>query len=400
MSRERVNEWALLRGFAFLAVVMQHSIGEYIYRSGSIQADSIMLGMLYHFTRFGTLTFVFLAGAILFYQYGDGRKYRLVIVKRIGDIYIPFVVWTIIYWIVMQLIFNVSLFRADSLQDIVQQLFAPTNGYHLWFVIMIFQFYLLFPFFRWLGKQFQTRLLDNRSPQEQQKHIVVMLIIIGILYGWLMWLCYYAMPTWNVQGIWKIILDHRTSEFIFYFFYFVLGGICGSAIQRWRAIILKILPWTVFSFLIMYIWLGYDLLRFDPVAINLNVSTYLKPTTFLAVLSHMLLMYGLALLLVERQGVIVRFLQWCGRYSFGGYLSHALILMGVSYFTRQITVPGLNLLLTILTFMIVAPTAIALTSGLSRLPGGQWLTGSAGKKGKHLLRSHASRPQSTLPQDS
>lgn len=400
MSRERVNEWALLRGFAFLAVVMQHSIGEYIYRSGSIQADSIMLGMLYHFTRFGTLTFVFLAGAILFYQYGDGRKYRSVIVKRIGDIYIPFVVWTIIYWIVMQLIFNVPLFRADSLQDIVQQLFAPTNGYHLWFVIMIFQFYLLFPLFRWLGKQFQTRLLDNRSPQEQQKHIVVMLIIIGILYGWLMWLCYYAMPTWNVQGIWKIILDHRTSEFVFYFFYFILGGICGSAIQRWRAIILKILPWTVFSFLIMYIWLGYDLLRFDPVAINLNVSTYLKPTTFLAVLSHMLLMYGLALLLVERQGVIVRFLQWCGRYSFGGYLSHALILMGVSYFTRQITAPGLNLLLTILTFMIVAPTAIALTSGLSRLPGGQWLTGSAGKKGKHSLRSHASRPQSTLPQDS
>lgn len=400
MSRERVNEWALLRGFAFLAVVMQHSIGEYIYRSGSIQADSIMLGMLYHFTRFGTLTFVFLAGAILFYQYGDGRKYRSVIVKRIGDIYIPFVVWTIIYWIVMQLIFNVPLFRADSLQDIVQQLFAPTNGYHLWFVIMIFQFYLLFPLFRWLGKQFQARLLENRSPQEQQKHIVVMLIIIGILYGWLMWLCYYAMPTWNVQGIWRIILDHRTSEFIFYFFYFILGGICGSAIQRWRAIILKILPWTVFSFLIMYIWLGYDLLRFDPVAINLNVSTYLKPTTFLAVLSHMLLMYGLALLLVERQGVIVRFLQWCGRYSFGGYLSHALILMGVSYFTRQITAPGLNLLLTILTFMIVAPTAIALTSGLSRLPGGQWLTGSAGKKGKHSLRSHASRPQSTLPQDS
>lgn len=400
MSRERINEWALLRGFAFLAVVMQHSIGEYIYRSGSIQADSIMLGMLYHFTRFGTLTFVFLAGAILFYQYGDGRKYRSVIVKRIGDIYIPFVVWTIIYWIVMQFIFNMPLFRADSWQDIVQQLFVPTNGYHLWFVIMIFQFYLLFPLFRWLGKQFRTRLLDNRSPQEQQKHIVVMLIIIGIIYGWLMWLCYYAMPTWNVQGIWKIILDHRTSEFIFYFFYFVLGGICGSAIQRWRAIMLKILPWTVFSFLIMYMWLGYDLLRFDPVAINLNVSTYLKPTTFLAVLSHMLLMYGLALLLAERQGVIVRFLQWCGRYSFGGYLSHALILMGVSYFTRQITAPGLNLLLTILTFMIVAPTAIALTSGLSRLPGGQWLTGSAGKKGKHSLRSHASRPQSTLPQDS
>lgn len=400
MSKERINEWALLRGFAFLAVVMQHSIGEYIYRSGIIQADSIMLGMLYHFTRFGTLTFVFLAGAILFYQYGDGRPYRSVIFRRIGDIYIPFVVWTIIYWIVMQWIFKVPLLRADSVQDIVGQLFAPTNGYHLWFVIMIFQFYLLFPLFRWLGKQFGTHVLAHRSSKQQQQRIIIMLVVIGIVYGWIMWLCYYAMPTWTVEGIWKIALEHRTSEFIFYFFYFVLGGICGSAIQRWRAVMLKILPWTALAFGIMYIWLGYDLLRFDPVAINLNVSTYLKPTTFIAVVSHMLLMYGLALILVERKGVIVRFLQWCGRYSFGGYLSHALILMGVSYFTRQITTPGLNLIMTILTFMVVAPTAIALTSFLSRLPGGQWLTGSAGKKSKPAIPSHATRPSSTLPQDS
>lgn len=399
MSKERVDEWALLRGFAFLAVVMQHSIGEYIYRSSSIQADSIMLGMLYHFTRFGTLTFVFLAGAILFYQYGDGRSYRSVIFRRIGDIYVPFVVWTLIYWLVMQWIEHRPLLRADSLQDIVQQLFVPTNGYHLWFVIMIFQFYLLFPLFRWCSQKFRAGLLDHRPLREQQRHIVIFLVAIGIIYGWMMWLCYYAMPHWNVQGIWKMIVDHRTSEFIFYFFYFVLGGICGSAIHRWRSIMLKILPWTALSFLMMYIWLGYDLVGYDPVAINLNISTYLKPTTFVAVVSHILLMYGLVLLLAQRGGNIVRFLKWCGRYSFGGYLSHALILMGVSFFTRQITMPGINLPLTILTFMVVAPSAIGLTSLLSRLPGGQWLTGSAGKKGNKAIKVSSSNSTKPVSQD-
>lgn len=397
MTKERIDEWALLRGMCFLAVVMQHSIGEYIYRSDIVPADSIMLGMLYHFTRFGTLTFVFLAGAILFYQYGQGRPYRPVLRKRIGDIYVPFVIWTLIYWVTVQLADHQPIVQKGSWRLIIEQLFAPTNGYHLWFVIMIFQFYLLFPAFRWLAMQFRAKALAHRTPEEQRKRVITLLAVLAVLYGWLMYLCYYVFPQWTLTGIGQTLLEHRVNEFPFYFFYFVLGAVCGSAIQTWRETVLKLLPWSSLVFLGMYIWLGYDLLKHSTDAINLNVSTYLKPTTFVIVVSHMMLMYGLALLLSRQHNVIVRFLKWCGRYSFGGYLSHALILAGVASFTRKLDLTGYHLPWTLLSFAIVAPAAIMLTSLLSKLPGGHWLTGSAGKKRKPSATSTGtSRP---IPQD-
>ncbi|WP_322907529.1 acyltransferase [Paenibacillus campi] len=395
MTKERINEWSLLRGLCFLAVVMQHSIGEYIYRSDITPPDSIMLGMLYHFTRFGTLTFVFLAGAILFYQYGAGRPYRSVLWKRIGDIYVPFVVWTFIYWLMARLSEHKPLLAADSIGSFLQQLVVPTNGYHLWFVIMIFQFYMLFPAFRWLARQFRTHLLERHTAAEQCRRIVLMLVVLAVAYGWLMWLCYDVFPFWDAGGIVQTLLNYRTSEFVFYFFYFVLGAVCGSAIQVWRNIVLRLLPWTTLVFLGMYIWLGYDLLRHSTEAIDLNVSTYLKPTTFVLVVSQLLLMYGLAILLSQQQHVMTRFLQWCGRYSFGGYLSHALILAGVASWTRRLVLTDMHLPWTFLTFAVVAPAAIALTSLLARLPGGQWLTGSAGKR-KQSKSTQTPSPSSVL----
>ena len=59
MGKPRIEEWTQLRGIAFLAIVMQHNIAEYIYRSDIEQPDSVMLTMIYHLTRFGTPTFVF-----------------------------------------------------------------------------------------------------------------------------------------------------------------------------------------------------------------------------------------------------------------------------------------------------------------------------------------------------
>ena len=58
-KKERIEEVTLLRAFAFLAITMQHCIAEYIYRADILQPDSIMLAMLFDFTRFGTPTFVF-----------------------------------------------------------------------------------------------------------------------------------------------------------------------------------------------------------------------------------------------------------------------------------------------------------------------------------------------------
>lgn len=379
-SLERVDEWGLLRGLSFLAIVMQHSLGEFIYRSDILYPDAVAMALLYHLIRYGTLTFVFLAGAILFYRYGRrDRKYAPVLAKRIGDIYVPFACWTVLYWILTKTLSDQPLFVSSDWPTFLQQLIAPTYGYHLWFVVMIFQFYLFFPLFRAAASGIGRWTGSGHAERTKFGRIGLLLLLLAAAYGWLMYLSYYRMPEWQTSGLWKTLLDYRTYEFPYYAFYFVLGGICGTYLEKWRVFVVKMLPWSTLAFIGMYLWMNLDLLRSSGEQINLNYSTYLKPSSFIAVTVQILMLYGWALLLQKQKGWWTKLLTLCGKYSFGAYLSHAMLLTGVAVLTRDWLFPGWHLLVSVLTALIVAPAALLLCAGLSRLPGGHWLTGGAGR---------------------
>ncbi|WP_172251241.1 acyltransferase [Saccharibacillus deserti] len=380
-SRERVGEWGLLRGLSFLAIALQHSLGEYIYRSDIRYPDAVTLGLLYHFIRYGTLTFVFLAGAILFYQYGrSSRRYGPVLLKRIGDIYVPFACWTLLYWIVVKALSGEVWFQAGDLPHLLQQFVAPTYGYHLWFVVMIFQFYLLFPLFRTAAQGLGSWTGAGSTETSRTRRMLLLMLLLAMAYGWLMYLSYYRMPLWQTDGLWHTLLQYRTYEFPYYLFYFVLGGICGAHIERFRALTLKLLPWSTPAFIAMYVWMNADLLRFSGEQINLNVSTYLKPTSFIAVTVQILMIYGWALLLDKNGGWWKKMLLLCGKYSFGAYLAHAMLLMLIANRTRDLTLTGYHSIAAVFTALVVAAASLLLCAGLSRLPGGRWLTGGAGSK--------------------
>jgi len=379
-SLQRVDEWGLLRGLSFFAIVMQHSLGEFIYRADILYTDAVAIALLYHLIRYGTLTFVFLAGAILFYQYGrSDRRYAPVLVKRIGDIYVPFACWTVLYWILTKTLSHQPLFASGDWPAFLQQFIAPTYGYHLWFVVMIFQFYLFFPLFRAAASGIGRWTGSGNDEHAKFGRIGVLIVLLAIAYGWLMYLSYYRMPEWQTSGLWKTLLDYRTYEFPYYAFYFVLGGICGTYLEKWRAFVLKMLPWSTLAFIGMYIWMNLDLLRSSGEQINLNYSTYLKPSSFIAVTVQILMLYGWALLLQKQGGWWSKLLASCGKYSFGAYLSHAMLLTGIAVLTRNWFFPGWHLLVSVLTALCVAAAALLLCAGLSRIPGGHWLTGGAGR---------------------
>lgn len=379
-TKERIEEVTILRALAFLAVTLQHCIAEYIYRADILPADSIMLAMLFHFTRFGTPTFVFLSGLILFYNYSGKLDYRSFIRKRFGDIFVPFLWWTVIYWVAVDGVIGGKLAQPSAWIGIFPQLLVPTNGYHLWFIIMIFQFYLLFPLFSRAVAFFRDRL--KRHPEgESFGRIAGVSALLGLAYLVLMWASYYRMPDWaaSANGFWSAVISYRSSYFVMYFFYFLLGGICAFGLTRFRKFAIDAAGWAAAAFIGAYIWLGYDVLRFSTERINLQVSTYLKPSTFIIIVCQLLLLYGFALLLRQRQGRLYRMLQFIGRYSFGGFLSHAFVLMLVSLATRSIPLSGAHLPAAVITFLLVASGAIGLTVLLGKLPFGRWLVGSTGR---------------------
>ncbi|MBD2867267.1 acyltransferase [Paenibacillus arenilitoris] len=380
-KKERIEEVTLLRAFAFLAITLQHCIAEYIYRPDIMQADSIMLAMLFHFTRFGTPTFVFLSGLILFYNYSGKLDYRSFIRKRFGDIFVPFLCWTFVYWIAVEGVIGSKLMQPSAWPNIFLQLVKPTNGYHLWFIVMIFQFYLLFPLFSKAVASFRKRL-PLHSEGGAFRMALWASVALCLTYGALLWLSYYKMPGWaaSADGFWAGLITYRSYYFVMYVFYFLIGGVCAFGLARFRAFAADAMGWTTFVFIGAYIWLGYDVLRFSTERMNLQVSNYLKPTTFLIIVSQLLLLYGFALLLQKRKGALYRMLRFIGRHSFGGFLSHAFVLMLASAVTRPMTLSGAHLPAALITFVLVAAGAIGLASLLGKLPFGRWLVGPAGRR--------------------
>ena len=113
---------------------------------------------------------------MLFYHHRNTKpEYPRFIRKRFGDIYMPFVVWTLIYWLSVR-IFTPAFWLAGipDFRSLIRELFIPQTGYHLWFVIMVFQFYILFPLF-WTGAKAIQRRIQNTS------RFTPMQVIIGLI---------------------------------------------------------------------------------------------------------------------------------------------------------------------------------------------------------------------------
>ena len=99
MPKERVAEWDVVRGIAFLAIVLQHSIGQFANRKDTSLFDAYTLAAVYHLIKFGVPAFVLLTGAALVYTYYGKLNYPTFIRKRSIDILLPYLLWTAIYYV-------------------------------------------------------------------------------------------------------------------------------------------------------------------------------------------------------------------------------------------------------------------------------------------------------------
>ncbi|MDR0269380.1 acyltransferase [Paenibacillus sp.] len=379
MGKARIEEWTQLRALAFLSIVMQHSIAEYIYRADIEPADSIMLTMIYHLTRFGTPTFVFLSAVLLFYNYSEKKmNYFKFIRKRLGDVYVPFLIWTVIYWLYVR-VFTPSFWQKGGQEwgTLLKELFIPEIGYHLWFIIMIVQFYIFFPVLAAVFRIVHGRL-EPLNKRNRGRSVFAIMAGTGICYIVLLYLSYYQMGSWaeKLGNPWANLLQYRSYSVLMYGFYFVIGAVCAANIAKWRAWCTKLLPWAGLVFLGMYIRLGSDVLRGSGEAVNLNISTYLKPTTFIIIIAQMLLLYGLLIMMQGRNKTFLRLLSWIGKYSFGGYLVHALIIYLIAKFTRPLELGGSHMMFTLLTFVVTVLVSLMISYALSRMPGSRWIVGA------------------------
>jgi surface polysaccharide O-acyltransferase-like enzyme len=265
--KHRLREIDYLRVFAAFSVIAIHITSGYTVNSRA----AFVLNQV---VRYAVPLFIILSGFAVYHS-GSGRDYSSSGFwrRRLGKILWPYVFWSLFYSLyAWREFFRVSgwgaLLQPDRLLLLSRQLLCGTGYYHLYFLLIIAQLYLLYPWLRrllqkkplsFLGLTFFLTLLSQAGIYLHQIKIIT-LPDIGIPY---------------------------VSLFPLWLFYFVLGMYL-AAVKEWQSFL------RGKGILCVVIWLaGLSLLLVDSSRTKTGDSS-VKPSIMLYSLSAYFFFYGLA----------------------------------------------------------------------------------------------------------
>lgn len=330
-----------LRVLATISVVVLHAAAG-VDRFGKIPADWWWCNnVLNAFGRFAVPVFVMISGHLLLEKY-DGDLFGF-LRKRLSKVFIPFLIWTIIYIIYGSYWTN----KIPGFKEILVFLLRGGGGSssHLWFVYMIIGLYAFTPVLsRWLAKA---------DIKEKTWFIIL----------WFAGSSIYPMIT-RFSGI-HVAFD--LHNFAGYTGYFVLGNLLGkidypeNALKQSLAGMLAGFAITIFG---MYYLSDYSK-RYDSYCYE-----YFSPNIILFAVS-MFIFFKIRL----NEAFLPSILSKLDASSYGIYLSHILCLRILSRnfqinYTFLPPVSGI-LLQSLLVIIICFPVIYI----ISILPKGKWITG-------------------------
>lgn len=145
MDNKRFLEIDLIKIISCLAVIAIHTSARGVTEPAAQETVRNISMFFNGLSNFAVPSFIFLSGLALMLRYGNKPLSILDFVrKRMKSILIPYLFWSFIYFYI-----NVRAgYYAIDLNNILSVIFLGTGEYHLYFVVILFQLYLLFPFLK------------------------------------------------------------------------------------------------------------------------------------------------------------------------------------------------------------------------------------------------------------
>lgn len=285
--KRTISEVSIVRAIACMSVVLLHSIK---FSTGESTEGPVQFGMwtLAGLLSFGTSTFVFISALILAYSYPKDLPkgfYK----KRIQFLFIPFACMAVFYAITS------GIMNDWSIPKLV--VYNMLGAYHGWFVLVIFQFYIL--------HQLYARYIDRFRPMT----VLVVSLIINVGY-----LAFFNLvpPISDNQYVAYIWDRGYWMPFTGWLFYFSLAYYCGKNYQQFLNVLEKYKWWIVAAL---------------PVSIGLIVynnafSSFGFGSKRMDMILFTVVMIFLMFLAFRRVTNIPPVLNLISQYSFGIYLVH------------------------------------------------------------------------------
>lgn len=154
--KQRLDELTLFRAIACLSVLVVHvSAVPFAHPDlGALELE--VFGYLNRAFKFTTPAFIFLSGLMQYYHQWQGNfDFKRFMKKRFGPIFWPYLAAATGYFVILAAFGEYPFTPFEYLK----RLLLGDANYHLYFVVIILQFYLLMPAFLWIFERFNDHLV-------------------------------------------------------------------------------------------------------------------------------------------------------------------------------------------------------------------------------------------------
>jgi probable poly-beta-1,6-N-acetyl-D-glucosamine export protein len=346
-----MRELDFLRAFAILGIVAIH-VGAFSATLDYPNAIVPITEFIAHLSDFGIPLFFFVSGFVLVVRYYDGGRRERFYRRRFMAIVPPYLVFSTAYLVYAYVALGqTSLYRAAW-----SYLLFDATGI-LWFLAVILQLYLLYPFLAaWL------RRLESKG---QAWKLVVYAALLYVA-----WYAFLEQATAAVlNAAWQLVPDFGGIVAGRLFPGFLLFFVLGMYLARTRSSSRQAVDTLSRSYMIVPLLLG-------AVGLQLLGSGFwweMAVVPYSLVASALLL--RLSNWLATRPGSVSRGLVTVGRYSFGIYIAHILVMALVVNRLWALGLGANDALFYVLLYTLTIGVCILGLWALNLLPFGPTLSG-------------------------
>lgn len=299
--KKNIAELNVVKAVAILAVLLIHVTANprLLVPWGSMTAPFYMIAN--QLSMFAVPVFILINGLVLFYRYHDDWSFSQALAfykKRIKYIVIPYLIWSAIYYFFGQMLSHQPL--QFDLSMYAELLLWGDSSYHLYFMSIIIQFYLVFPVLMTLVRKLRFKAYH--------------MVLLGLL----------------VQGVfyyihnWVNDFEHAASLMPNYFIVFGVGAAIGMSYSTFAEQAKQL--WWTFGLTIL---IGFVYMLMLVSAYN-EGTLYWQPAYVIlynlyAVLAGISMIW-IGKIVTERANRLTKWILSLGAASFGIYLVHPAFL--------------------------------------------------------------------------
>jgi len=333
-----------LRIIALFAVIVLHTTSPALETYSKGPLDIWLIGDFYNsLVRFAVPVFVMITGALMLH-----REYDLAgfLKKRLSRVVVPFLFWSLIYIAFMY--YNEDIDYPDDWRLLVKQVLhflRDGASYHLWYVYMLIGLYLIMPV---IGK-----FVRNATENEILYFLIVWFIVMMAGQSYLV----HYKPGVDVRYfegfVGYLVLGH----------YLAFKDFKTQHLKAWMIVVffLSLIAITAGTWLLFRHYNGISTVMYEPISPSIAI---IAASIFLIVKQSA----------PKLSPTITKIRDFAGTYSFGVYLSHALVLQlldqaGLNYklFNPIFSIPVTALVCLILSLLLVY--------FVSKIPFGKYVSG-------------------------